>query len=474
MRTPRDAPLTSPVALCGCVCVCVCVCVDAQDRYAFAIAASRMESELGYGKVEYTLLAGPIFVAVYSVTGIGTGYLADRSRRTLLLAALLAGWSTVTLLVGFAESFWQVALLRAGQGLCEAGCTPLANGLIGDFFPPHQRGAALGVYNWGIYMGTLPSHSGTPTFTRSAVGSVCCFLGPGAVRCCVDRCSATAGYGAAYGVGNYISHEWGWRWMFKLFGAPGVLLALVLASVKEPRRGRTEPGASPPLRTPTSRTARTRSAGSSKGMSARRVVDLRRHAGGGSGSGSGGGGDDDSNDWAQRRADRDSTYVPPSLRPATPGEIARYWCSAKALLLLCVAGAVRNAGGYVWAYNTELFFENVRGETPSEIAVYMGWIPLVGGSLGAVVGGVISDKVVKRGTVSDRLWVLIISQVRATPALWSAVARSTSLSHHLCVCSCVQRRFLRVRCYCLCRGRTCRSSRATSSARCGWACAWPW
>ena len=117
-----------------------------------------MESELGYGKVEYTLLAGPIFVAVYSVTGIGTGYLADRSRRTLLLAALLAGWSTVTLLVGFAESFWQVALLRAGQGLCEAGCTPLANGLIGDFFPPHQRGAALGVYNWGIYMGTLPSY----------------------------------------------------------------------------------------------------------------------------------------------------------------------------------------------------------------------------------------------------------------------------------------------------------------------------
>ena len=200
--------------------------------------------------------------------------------------------------------------------------------------------------------------------------------------------------------------------MFKLFGAPGVLLALVLASVKEPRRGRTEPGSSPPLRTPTYRTARTRSAGSSKGMSARRVVDLRRHAGGGSGSGSGGGGDDDSNDWAQRRADRDSTYVPPSLRPATPGEIARYWCSAKALLLLCVAGAVRNAGGYVWAYNTELFFENVRGETPSEIAVYMGWIPLLGGSLGAVVGGVISDKVVKRGTVSDRLWVLIISQVR--------------------------------------------------------------
>lgn len=45
----------------------------------------------------------------------------------------------------------------------------------------------------------------------------------------------------------------------------------------------------------------------------------------------------------------------------------------------------------------------------------MGWIPLVAGSVGAVFGGVISDRVVKNGTARDRLWVLILSQVCAAP-----------------------------------------------------------
>ena len=44
-----------------------------QDRYAFAIGAKDMEQDLDFDGVAYSLLAGPIFVAVYSVTGIGTG-----------------------------------------------------------------------------------------------------------------------------------------------------------------------------------------------------------------------------------------------------------------------------------------------------------------------------------------------------------------------------------------------------------------
>ncbi len=72
-----------------------------------------------------------------------------------MLAALLAMWSIVTGLVSFAHAFWQVALLRALQGVAQAGCTPLANSLISDYFAPHKRGAAIGVYNWGIYLGML-------------------------------------------------------------------------------------------------------------------------------------------------------------------------------------------------------------------------------------------------------------------------------------------------------------------------------
>jgi MFS family permease len=35
----------------------------------------------------------------------------------------------------------------------QAGCNPLATSLIAEYFIIELRGAALGIYNWGIYTG---------------------------------------------------------------------------------------------------------------------------------------------------------------------------------------------------------------------------------------------------------------------------------------------------------------------------------
>lgn len=80
------------------------------------------------------------------------------------------------------------------------------------------------------------------------------------------------------------------------------------------------------------------------------------------------------------------------------------------MFMLCIAGGIRNAGGYVWAYNTELFFQ-AQDLTNAQISHYMSWIPLVGGSLGAIFGGFISDLLVKNRSSYVRIWVLIVSQV---------------------------------------------------------------
>ena len=79
------------------------------------------------------------------------------------------------------------------------------------------------------------------------------------------------------------------------------------------------------------------------------------------------------------------------------------------MFVLCIAGGIRNAGGYVWAYNTEIFF--LKFYSAHTINSFMSWIPLVGGSLGAITGGVISDVLVKNRGTTARIWVLIISQV---------------------------------------------------------------
>lgn len=69
------------------------------------------------------------------------------------------------------------------------------------------------------------------------------------------------------------------------------------------------------------------------------------------------------------------------------------------------------AAGYVWAYNTQIYFQAI-GQSPQTIATYMSWIPLVFGSAGVVFGGFISDRVVKRVGLYARVIVLTISQVR--------------------------------------------------------------
>ena len=41
----------------------------------------------------------------------------------------------------------------------EAGCTPFVASIMADIFPAELRGAALGIYNWGIYMGYSMSYA---------------------------------------------------------------------------------------------------------------------------------------------------------------------------------------------------------------------------------------------------------------------------------------------------------------------------
>ena len=84
------------------------------------------------------------------------------------------------------------------------------------------------------------------------------------------------------------------------------------------------------------------------------------------------------------------------------------------LFLLCFAGAIRNATGYVWAYSTETYFEGL-GQTASEIGAYMSWIPMVFGSIGVLVGGFVSDRVVSRVGPAGRIWVIIGSLLLAAP-----------------------------------------------------------
>ena len=87
----------------------------------------------------------------------------------------------MTVLSGFAQTYWQLMLARMGVGLGEAGGTPPATSMIADLYPPSQRATALGVYTLGIGLGIL----------------------------------------AGFPLGGLIYEIYGWRAAFFVAGAPG-------------------------------------------------------------------------------------------------------------------------------------------------------------------------------------------------------------------------------------------------------------
>jgi predicted MFS family arabinose efflux permease len=171
------------------------------DRQVLVILLEPIREDLKLEDWHLGLLSGLGFAAVYSTVGIPVAIWADRGVRRDIVALSLGFWSFMTVLSGFAQTYWHLLLARMGVGLGEAGGTPPATSMIADLYPPSQRATALGVYTLGIGLGIL----------------------------------------AGFPLGGYVYELYGWRAAFFVAGAPGLVLALIVwLTVREPERGQSE------------------------------------------------------------------------------------------------------------------------------------------------------------------------------------------------------------------------------------------
>ena len=67
--------------------------------------------------LQYEILAGPVFIVVYTLVGIPISVLADFSNRRNLLVVALALWSAMTLLTGFVQTYWELVVTRFLVGI---------------------------------------------------------------------------------------------------------------------------------------------------------------------------------------------------------------------------------------------------------------------------------------------------------------------------------------------------------------------
>ena len=170
------------------------------DRTIPAIVTEPVRREWNLSDLQIGLF-GTAFTLIYVLAGIPLGRLADSASRARIMGWGLTLWSGLTALNGLAWNYWSFLLMRMGVGIGEASYAPAANSLIGDLFPADRRARAMGLFMLGLPLGlTL----------------------------------------AFFTVGAMVEAFGSWRAPFFIAAVPGLLLALFIFFIREPVRGAAE------------------------------------------------------------------------------------------------------------------------------------------------------------------------------------------------------------------------------------------
>ncbi len=183
------------------------------DRNILSILANDIKADLGLSDADLGFLYGTAFGVFYALFGIPLGRLADSWHRVRLMTLGLALWSVMTALSGFARNGLALSAARIGVGVGEASASPAAYSLISDWFPKKMRATALAIYSAGLYLG----------------GGISLLIG-GLI---VEQ------WNASYPNGGPLRLV-GWQAAFLAVGLPGIMLATWVFTLREPVRGAIE------------------------------------------------------------------------------------------------------------------------------------------------------------------------------------------------------------------------------------------
>lgn len=186
------------------------------DRNIINFFVTPIKRDLGLTDTEVGLLQGFAFSIFYITAGLFVGRLADAYSRRNLIAIGLIVWSLSTISCGLAGGFLALFLCRMFVGVGESTLSPSATSLLTDLFPKERLSLAMGIYATAPYIGS----------------------------------------GLAMMIGGWLLDSFGdqgqihipllglfteWQVAFLLVGPPGLVLALLMMTFREPERQEATP-----------------------------------------------------------------------------------------------------------------------------------------------------------------------------------------------------------------------------------------
>ncbi len=128
---------------------------------SYSIVMALIKADLNLTYTMSGALTSVYFVG-YAIGQVPWGGLADRIGSKRVMVASILGIAVSTILFGFAQGFWQAALARLVSGLLGAGVFVPGVRLVSGWFPPEERGTALGIFSIGASVGLISSSTLSP------------------------------------------------------------------------------------------------------------------------------------------------------------------------------------------------------------------------------------------------------------------------------------------------------------------------
>lgn len=341
---------------------------------------------------EYQFIAGPSFMAVFTICSIVWGVLADKYDRVYILFSSSMVFSMALILTSVSTKFWHLVALRMVLAAGVAGIAPIAPGIIFDMFSPQERGLAMGLFHWGMY----------------------------------------AGNGLTFVVGKYVTEmnifNSGWRSTFIICGIPGALLAIIaLFTVEDPPKAQRRISISS-LHCHHSfadndnqeEDEEEEDEDEDKQEETEVIEDCCDTIDEAQVLISNGGTSDNHHHHQLNKSNTKSLGSSSSSVTSIITSGGESWRGGRGCLnepvvyILGLGACLRHSAGYTWGYNSALYFQTYYPNN-TNTSIWLTWITIFGGSFGVIIGGFLSDRLVSRLGMASRALVLAASQIIATP-----------------------------------------------------------
>jgi MFS transporter, ACS family, glucarate transporter len=122
------------------------------DRACISAAKEEITTEMGFTLTQFGWIMA-IFTLGYALFQTPSGKLADRYGPRLVIGSIVTIWSLLTALTGLAWNYVSMLLIRLFFGAGEAGSFPALSKVVFNWFPVKERGIVQGINFSGSRLG---------------------------------------------------------------------------------------------------------------------------------------------------------------------------------------------------------------------------------------------------------------------------------------------------------------------------------